>query len=220
VFIKSQLPAAFKSCLADHLATYKDSDCCYSNPMEIDRLKTILEAAILVAGEPINLERLSGLFDKTSQPEKSLLKQALVELEADYLTRGIRLKRVASGYCFYTPPELSEWVKGLWPEKKLRYSRAFLETLAIIAYKQPVTRGDIEAIRGVSVNPNIIKILLDQEWVHAIGQREVPGKPTLYATTKQFLDHFNLQQLSELPPFPAPAAIAECANDSTEKNVA
>lgn len=167
--------------------------------MEIDQLKTILEAAILAAGEPVSLERLVDLFPEASRPSKALLKQALAALESDYLWRGIRLKQVASGYSFYTPTELSGWVKGLWPEKRPRYTRAFLETLAIIAYKQPVTRGDIEAIRGVAVSPTIIKALLDQEWIQSVGQREVPGRPNLYATTKQFLDHFNLQTLEALP---------------------
>lgn len=171
--------------------------------MEIDQLKTILEAAILAAGEPVSLERLASLFSEEQRPSKSLLKQALAALEEDYLTRGIRLKRVANGYIFHTPSELGEWVKGLWPEKRPRYTRAFLETLAIIAYKQPVTRGDIEAIRGVAVSPNIIKVLLDQEWIESVGQREVPGRPNLYATTKQFLDHFNLKALAELPVLPA-----------------
>ncbi|WP_218813413.1 SMC-Scp complex subunit ScpB [Rickettsiella endosymbiont of Dermanyssus gallinae] len=171
--------------------------------MEIAQLKTILEAAILAAGEPVSVERLSSLFPEEQRPSKSLLKQALAALEEDYLERGIRLQRVANGYIFHTPSQLGEWIKGLWPEKRPRYTRAFLETLAIIAYKQPVTRGDIEAIRGVAVSPNIIKILLDQEWIESVGQREVPGRPNLYATTKQFLDHFNLKALAELPVLPA-----------------
>jgi segregation and condensation protein B len=167
--------------------------------MEITQLKIILEAAILAAGEPVSLERLSGLFPDAERPSKSRLKEALAALEEDYLPRGVRLKCVASGYSFHTPDELSAWIKGLWPEKRSRYTRAFLETLAIIAYKQPVTRGDIESIRGVNVNPNIIKALLDQEWIHVVGQREVPGRPNLYATTKQFLDHFHLRSLDALP---------------------
>ena len=170
--------------------------------MEIDQLKIVLEAAILAAGEPVSVERLTSLFSQQLRPSTSNLKQALAALEDDYLTRGIRLKRVANGYIFHTPPELGEWVKGLWPEKRPRYTRAFLETLAIIAYKQPVTRGDIEMIRGVAVSPNIIKILLEQEWIMVAGQREVPGRPNLYVTTKQFLAHFNLKVLAELPALP------------------
>jgi segregation and condensation protein B len=177
--------------------------------MEIEQLKTILEAAILAAGEPVSLERLSALFLDTQRPAKPLLKQALSALETDYLSRGIRLKQVANGYSFQTALELSAWVKGLWPEKRPRYTRAFLETLAIVAYRQPVTRGDIEAIRGVAVSPNIIKALLDQEWIHAVGQREVPGRPNLYATTKAFLDHFNLQTLADLPLLPVISPIVE-----------
>lgn len=181
--------------------------------MEIERLKTILEAAILAAGEPVSLERLSGLFQDTERPPKSLLKQALLALETDYQTRGIRLQQVASGYFFQTPSELSDWISGLWPEKRPRYTRAFLETLAIIAYKQPVTRGDIEAMRGVGVNPQVIKILLEQEWIHSVGQREVPGRPHLYATTRQFLDHFNLKCLEELPAFPTISTTANITGD-------
>lgn len=171
--------------------------------MEIAQLKTILEAAILAAGEPVSLERLASLFSEQQRPSKAVLKQSLLALEEDYQQRGIRLKQVANGYIFHTPSELSQWIKGLWPEKRPRYTRAFLETLAIIAYKQPVTRGDIEAMRGVAVSSNIIKILLDQEWIETVGQREVPGRPNLYATTKQFLDHFNLRTLEELPMLPA-----------------
>lgn len=183
--------------------------------MEIEQLKPILEAAILAAGEPVSLERLSGLFPETERPVKSLLKQALAALASDYLTRGIRLKQLANGYSFQTSIELSAWIKRLWPEKRPRYTRAFLETLAIIAYKQPVTRGDIEAIRGVTVSPTIIKALLDHEWIQAVGQREVPGRPNLYATSKQFLDHFNLKGLAELPLLPAipvaPEALIEAS---------
>lgn len=171
--------------------------------MLIDELKIILEAAIFAAGEPVSLDRLASLFSEEEHPAKPLLKQALAALEADYLPRGIRLKRVATGYIFHTPSELGRWIKALWPEKRPRYSRAFLETLAIIAYKQPLTRGDIESIRGVSVNPTIIRVLMDQEWIETVGQREVPGRPNLYATTKQFLDHFNLKTLAELPSLPA-----------------
>jgi segregation and condensation protein B len=185
--------------------------------MEIDQLKTILEAAILAAGEPVSLERLASLFAQEQRPTKALLKQALAVLEADYLARGIRLQRVANGYIFHTPSELTAWIKGLWPEKRLRYTRAFLETLAIIAYKQPVTRGDIEAVRGVAVSPNIIKILLEQEWIESVGQREVPGRPNLYATTKQFLDHFNLKTLAELPELPAITSLSMPINTDEQE---
>lgn len=167
-------------------------------------LKSICEAAILAAGEPVSIERLLDLFNPEERPSKSELKKILLDLTEDYQERGINLKQLASGYCFQTSKTLTSWVKRLWPEKPARYSRAFLETLSIIAYKQPVTRGDIEAIRGVAVNPTIIKTLLEQEWIHVVGQREVPGRPNLYATSSLFLDHFGLKELAELPAFPFP----------------
>jgi len=172
--------------------------------MENQTRKSICEAAILAAGEPVSIERLLDLFSPEEQPTKSNLKKILLELSEDYQDRGIQLKQLASGYCFQTVSALNAWVKRLWPEKSARYSRAFLETLSIIAYKQPVTRGDIEAIRGVSVNPNIVKTLLEQEWIQVVGQREVPGRPNLYATSRLFLDHFGLKELADLPPFPLP----------------
>lgn len=172
--------------------------------MENQTRKSICEAAILAAGEPVSIERLLDLFSPEEQPTKSNLKKILLELSEDYQDRGIQLKQLASGYCFQTVSALNVWVKRLWPEKSARYSRAFLETLSIIAYKQPVTRGDIEAIRGVSVNPNIVKTLLEQEWIQVVGQREVPGRPNLYATSRLFLDHFGLKELADLPPFPLP----------------
>lgn len=175
--------------------------------MENQTLKSICEAAILAAGEPVSIERLLDLFGPEERPSKSNLKKILLELTEDYQGRGIQLKQLASGYCFQTASALNVWVKRLWPEKPPRYSRAFLETLSIIAYKQPVTRGDIEAIRGVAVNPTIIKTLLEQEWIQVVGQREVPGRPNLYATSTLFLDHFGLKELAELPPFPLPGII-------------
>lgn len=170
-------------------------------------LKSICEAVLLAAGEPVSIERLLNLFSSEERPSKSILKKILLELSEDYQERGIHLKQLASGYCFQTAQSLNVWVKRLWPEKPARYSRAFLETLSIIAYKQPVTRGDIEAIRGVAVNPNIIKALLEQEWIQVVGQREVPGRPNLYATSSLFLDHFGLKELAELPAFTLPEEI-------------
>jgi segregation and condensation protein B len=170
--------------------------------MENQTIKSVLEAAILAAGEPVSLERLLDLFAEPERPTKSQLKKLLQELAQDYQHRGIHLKQLASGYSFQTALPLNAWVRRLWPEKPARYSRAFLETLSIIAYKQPVTRGDIEAIRGVSVSPAIMKALLEQEWIQVAGQREVPGRPNLYATTKLFLDHLGLKELAELPAFP------------------
>lgn len=170
--------------------------------MENHTLKSICEAAILAAGEPVSIDRLLNLFSPEERPSKSELKKILLALSKDYQTRGIQLQQLASGYCFQTSKALNGWVKQLWPEKPARYSRAFLETLSIIAYKQPVTRGDIEAIRGVAVNPNIIKTLLEQEWIQVVGHREVPGRPNLFATSSLFLDHFGLKDLAELPAFP------------------
>jgi len=167
--------------------------------MNIEQLKPILEAAILAAGEPVSFERLRHLFDEHEKPTTDELRNALIELTNDCASRGIELKEVASGFCFQAKAELSQWVKRLWLEKPPRYSRALLETLAVIAYRQPITRGEIEDIRGVAVSSNIIKTLLEREWVRIVGEREVPGRPSLFATTRQFLDHFNMKTLEDLP---------------------
>jgi len=170
--------------------------------MNLEQLKPIIEAALLAAGEPLTIERLRDLFVENSESEKlpvATIKEALTALMADCETRGIELKELASGFCFQAKAEFSPWMKRLSQERAPRYSRALLETLAVIAYRQPVTRGEIEDIRGVAVSTNIVKTLFDREWVKVVGQREVPGRPSLYATTKQFLDHFNLKSLEELP---------------------
>lgn len=163
------------------------------------QLKAILEAVILAAGEPVSFERLRHLFEEHEKPGTDELRTALIELNRDCAERGVELKEVASGFCFQAKAELGQWVKRLWQEKPPRYSRALLETLAVIAYRQPITRAEIEAIRGVSVSSNTIKLLLEREWIRIVGQREVPGRPSLYATTRQFLDYFNLQTLEDLP---------------------
>lgn len=171
-------------------------------------LKARLEAAIFAAGEPLSVERLMSLFGDPDQsndetvpaaPGRKEISQALQSLQTDYLGRGVELKRVGSGYRFQVVPDLGSWVSRLWQEKPVRYSRALLETLAIIAYRQPVTRAEIEEIRGVSVSTSIMKNLLQREWVKTVGHRDVPGRPTVYATTRQFLDHFNVASLAELP---------------------
>ncbi len=167
--------------------------------MNIEQIKLILEAAILAAGEPVAFEKLRHLFDENEKPSTDDLRNALTELSNDCVNRGIELKELASGFCFQAKAELGQWIKRLWQEKPPRFSRAFLETLAVIAYRQPITRGEIEDIRGVAVSSNIVKMLLEREWVHIVGQREVPGRPSLYATTRQFLDHFNMQTLEDLP---------------------
>jgi len=168
--------------------------------MTQEQLKKIIEAALMVSGRPLNINQLLDLFDKdTELPEKSDIRAALTELQADYADRGAELKEVASGFRFQVKSEYAHWVNRLYDERTPRYSRALLETLAIIAYRQPITRGEIEDIRGVSVNANIIKTMQEREWIRVVGSRDVPGKPELLATTKQFLDYFNLKQLSDLP---------------------
>ena len=171
--------------------------------MNIEQLKIIIESILLTAGEPVSLERLRNLFTDLSdeeRPSTSDLRAALMALSDDCANRGVEIKEVASGFCFQAKSEVVPWIKKLWQERPPRYTNATLETLAIIAYRQPVTRAEIEDIRGVSVSSNIIKTLLDHEWVQVVGQREVPGRPSLYATTRYFLDHFNLKSLEELPP--------------------
>lgn len=168
--------------------------------MEAQKLKLILEGALLAAGKPLPLEKMENLFNEHERPERAQLKEVLAEIEQDCAARGFELKRVASGYRFQVRQELSEWVGRLWEEKPQRYSRALMETLSIIAYRQPITRGDIEKIRGVAVSTSIVQTLLEHEWVRVVGHRDVPGRPAMYATTKQFLDYFNLESLEQLPP--------------------
>lgn len=168
--------------------------------MEVQQLKRILEGALLAAGKPLPIDRLEGLFMEQERPERASFETALAELAQDCADRGYELKKVASGYRFQVRQELGEWVGRLWEEKPQRYSRALMETLAIIAYRQPITRGDIEKIRGVAVSTQIVQTLLEHEWVRVVGHRDVPGRPAMYATTKQFLDYFNLESLEQLPP--------------------
>jgi len=165
---------------------------------ELKHIRSILEAALLVAGEPLALPRLSQLFDPPL--ETDLVRTLLDELRADWAERSVELVQIASGWRFQARPEIQPYIDRLSPEKPPRYSRAVMETLAIIAYQQPVTRGDIEAIRGVAVSTNIIKTLEDRQWIEAVGHRETPGRPALYATTKTFLDDLGLRSLAELPP--------------------
>lgn len=166
-----------------------------------EKIVTILEAAIMVAGHPLNISSMLNLFSEENRPETAEIKTALTTLSEKYNTEnsGIELVEVASGYRLQAKAELSPWLSKLWEERPPRYSRAFLETLAIIAYKQPITRAEIEEIRGVTVSSNIIKTLLEREWVRVVGHREIPGRPAILGTTKEFLDHFTLKSLSELP---------------------
>jgi len=165
---------------------------------EIAALKQIVEGAILAADQPLSIDQMISLFER-DQPARAEIGEVLKEIEADCEGRGFELKKVASGYRFQVRQEYGEWVGRLWDERPPRYSRALLETLALIAYKQPITRGDIEEIRGVVVSTNIMRSLLEREWVRVVGHRDVPGRPAIYATTKTFLDYFNLDSLEELP---------------------
>ena len=163
-------------------------------------VKRILEAALLAAGGPLTLDRLLELFEEEECPQRSQVAAELEALVEDYQGRGIELQQVAGGYRFQVRPEYAPWVARLWEEKPARYSRALLETLALVAYRQPITRGEIEEIRGVSVSTNIIKTLTERDWVRVVGHRDVPGRPALYATTRRFLDYFGLRSLNDLPP--------------------
>lgn len=167
--------------------------------MEAEQIKRIIEAAILVAEGPLDRDALQTLFDEEDRPSKQDLGKYLEEIGEAYADRGIFLKEVASGFRFQARPELGQWVSRLWQEKPPRYSRAILETLALIAYRQPITRGEIEEIRGVSVSSHIVKSLLERNWVRVVGHRDVPGRPAMFATTKQFLDYFDLKSLEDLP---------------------
>ena len=165
---------------------------------EVTELKRIIEGAILASESPLTIDNLESLFIVES-PTRSEIRDAIAEIEADCESRGFELKKVATGYRFQVKEKYSEWVSRLWEERAPRYTRALLETLALIAYKQPITRGDIEEIRGVAVSTNIIRTLLEREWVRVVGHRDVPGRPAMYATTKHFLDYFNVVSLEELP---------------------
>jgi len=162
-------------------------------------LKCILEAVILAAGEPLDRAALAAVFDEAERPSAADIEQALAELGEDYAERGLELKEVASGFRIQVREEVNPWVARLWEERPQRYSRALLETLALIAYRQPITRGEIEEVRGVSVRSNIVRTLQEREWIRVVGHRDVPGKPALFGTTKAFLDYFNLASLDDLP---------------------
>lgn len=176
--------------------------------LQTERIKQIVEAALLCADEPLTTELLERLF-AADECDKATLKSVLGELEHDTAERGIELKRVASGYRFQVRQELAPWMSRMWEDRPPRYSRALLETLALIAYKQPVTRGDIEQVRGVTVNSNMVRMLLERDWIRVVGYREVPGRPAMYGTTKTFLDYFNLKTLDELPTLPEIKALIE-----------
>ncbi len=162
-------------------------------------IKKIIEALLFAASEPMTAKQIQQLFPEAERPETRQVQLAIESIMMDYSTHSVELKQLASGYRFQVRAEFAPWVSLLFEEKPPRYSRALLEILAIIAYQQPVTRGDIEDIRGVSVSSHLISTLLEREWIQSVGQKQAPGLPTLYATTKQFLDYFNLSSLNQLP---------------------
>ena len=170
------------------------------NLTEPRELAPLLEAFLLASGKPQSMERLFELFEEGERPEPAVFKKALTLLGKSCEGRAFELKEVASGYRLQIREKFAPWVGRLWEERPQRYSRALLETMALIAYRQPITRGEIEDVRGVAVNSNIVKTLLEREWIRVVGYRDVPGKPAMFATTKAFLDHFNLKNLDDLPP--------------------
>jgi segregation and condensation protein B len=168
--------------------------------MKEEQLKNIIEAALMAADSALNIDRILQLFELDEEkPSRDQVKEVIAVLESECEGRGVELKRVASGYRYQTRTDVQPWVARLWQEKPPRYTRALLETLSLIVYRQPITRGEIEEVRGVSVSSSIIKTLLEREWIKVVGHKEVPGRPALYGSTKQFLDYFNLKTLNELP---------------------
>jgi segregation and condensation protein B len=168
--------------------------------MDESQIKYFIEAALLAAGRPLSIDHLQRLFDDSSMPEKAQIRQAVTSLLDDYEGRGITIAEVASGFRIQIRSGMVERLQKLWEERPPRYSRALFETLALIAYRQPMTRGEIEEIRGVTVSPNIIRSLLEREWVRVVGHRDVPGRPEMFGTTRLFLDYFGLKKLEDLPP--------------------
>lgn len=181
--------------------------------IERPELHLILEAAIMANNKPMSLEQLANVFPQDHRPDANEVREALAILSESCADRGFELKEVASGYRFQVRQELAPWISNLWEEKPQRYTRALLETLALIAYRQPITRGEIEDIRGVSVSSNIIRTLQEREWIRVVGHRDVPGRPAMFATTRHFLDYFNLQNLNELPPLSEIRDLEEAAKE-------
>src|ERR1700689_621487 len=172
-------------------------------------LKNVIEAALFAAGRPLTVSQIAQLFDEHVRPSAAEVRAQLEALAEDYTTRGIEMKETASGFRVQVRGALASEISRLWPERPPRFSRALLETLALIAYRQPITRAEIEAVRGVAVNPNIVRTLLERNWVRVVGQRDVPGHPELLGTTRDFLDYFSLKSLDELPPLAQLQAMAE-----------
>jgi segregation and condensation protein B len=169
-------------------------------PMDEAQIKYFIEAALLAAGRPLSVDQLHGLFDGRSAPEKAEIRKAISALNEEYEARGIIIAEVASGFRMQVKAAMAERLQKLWEERPPRYSRALFETLALVAYRQPITRGEIEEIRGVSVSPNIVRTLMERDWVRVVGHRDVPGRPEMFATTKAFLDYFGLKKLEDMPP--------------------
>ena len=170
------------------------------NEENLKKVQNIVEAALLTAGRPLGIDQLRDLFEEHERPARQIMEHVLMLLGESCQGRGFELRKVASGYRFQVRQDYAPWVGRLFEEKPQRYSRALLETLALIAYRQPITRGEIEDIRGVTVSSNIIRTLQEREWVRVVGHKDVPGRPAMYATTRQFLDYFNLTSLDEMPP--------------------
>lgn len=168
--------------------------------MEATEIKHFIEAALLAAGRPLNIDQLQGLFDGRTAPEKAEIRKAIATLNEEYDERGIVVSEVASGFRMQVKGTMADRLHKLWEDRPPRYSRALFETLALIAYRQPITRGDIEEIRGVTVSSNIVRQLLERDWVRVVGHRDVPGRPAMFGTTKAFLDYFSLRKLDDLPP--------------------
>lgn len=168
--------------------------------MDATEVKYFIEAALLAAGRPLSIDQLKGLFDGRMAPEKPVIRQAIAALNEEYEPRGIVVAEVASGFRMQIKSSMADRLQKLWEERPPRYSRALFETLALIAYRQPITRGEIEDIRGVAVSSNIVRQLLERDWVRVVGHRDVPGRPAMFGTTKTFLDYFSLKKLDDLPP--------------------
>ena len=181
-----------------------------------NKLRQIIEGLLLAAGKPLSLSAIAEVFLEEERPCDDELREALALVADDCVGRGFELKEVASGYRLQVRQELSPWISRLWDEKPQRYTRALLETLALVAYRQPITRAEIESVRGVAVNPNILKTLIERNWVRALGHRDVPGHPELLGTTREFLDYFGLKRLDELPPLAELKDIAELDREGAE----
>ncbi len=168
--------------------------------MERKKLKNIIEAALLAAGRPLSLDQLQTMFEGRKLPEKAVLREVISELQSDYESTAMEIREVSSGFRVQVREGFSVWISKLWEDRPGRYSRALLETLSLIAYRQPITRGEIEDVRGVSVSTGIMRTLQERGWIRILGHRDVPGRPAMFGTTREFLDYFGLKSLNELPP--------------------